>query len=36
MLDGTLSLADVADMNEALDVANENQKRMQAYMARNR
>lgn len=34
MLDGTLSLSDVADMNDALDVRDENQRRINAAMAR--
>lgn len=28
LLDGTLDLADVADLNDALDIADENQRRM--------
>jgi hypothetical protein len=30
LLDGTLSLNDVADLNDALDVQDENQRRLQA------
>jgi hypothetical protein len=32
LLDGTLSLADVADANEALDVVDENEYRLQEGM----
>ncbi len=35
MLDGTLSLADVADMNDALDVSEENQARMRKALENN-
>jgi len=32
LLDGTLSLEDVADLNEALDVAEENERRYRAHL----
>ena len=34
LTDGTLSLADVADMNDALDVKNENERRYCEYIKR--
>jgi len=34
LIDGTLSLADVADLNEALDVSEENERRYRADLER--
>lgn len=34
LLDGTLSLTDIADANEAMDVKEENERRYQRMMAR--
>lgn len=36
LTDGTLSLADVADLNEALDVRAENEARLNDWRRRNR
>lgn len=32
LLDGTLSLADVADLNDALDTQDENERRFRAFL----
>ena len=32
LIDGTLSLEDVADLNEALDVSDENERRYRAHL----
>jgi hypothetical protein len=32
LLDGTLSLSDVADINDALDVQDENERRYRAFL----
>jgi hypothetical protein len=34
LLDGTLSLEDVADLNDALDVQDENERRYRAFLER--
>lgn len=34
LLDGSLSLVDIADLNEAMDVKDENERRYQRMMAR--
>lgn len=36
MIDGTLTMLDIARMNDALDVFDENQRRADAARARNR
>jgi hypothetical protein len=36
LIDGSLTLADVAECNEALDVVDENERRWHAHVARTR